>query len=322
MEFTTNYGWNMPEPTDPVNSSAEYAENMESIDGVVKDIADEVTYVDEGLTALSQTVAGKVNKSGDTMTGALNMSGSKIQNVATPTQGSDAATKAYVDNIAGGEYLKLDGSSTMEGDIAMGGHKVTGLPSSGPVNANDAVPKWYVIEKTVTYEEGLTADLNANNNTISALGTPTFNYDAATKKYVDDNDALNLPLDGGTMSGAISMNGNAIHQLPVTPTYNTDAATKGYVDGFTVTFTLSDSTMTCDKTFAEISAAINNNKFIRMKQKQSGDNRVYYTTSYSYFPNSSITFDYPYNALDGSTELRFIRMASTGTIKYYTRLLS
>lgn len=189
MELTTNYGWSMPEPTDPVNSSAEYAENMELIDGVVKDIADEVTAVDQGLTALALTVAGKVSKAGDTMTGALNMGGSKIQNVATPTAGSDAATKAYVDNIATVDLIKKDGSVDFEANQSMGGHKLTNLPTSGSYNAGDAIPKQYVTDNAVTYAEGLTADLNANNQKISALGTPTFNYDATTKKYVDDADA-------------------------------------------------------------------------------------------------------------------------------------
>lgn len=200
MEFTTNYGWNKPEPTDPVNSSAEYAENMESIDGIVKDIADEVTAVDDGLTALAQTVGNKVNKNGDTMTGALHMSGSKVDGLATPTQANDAATKAYVDN-KGSNYINKDGSVAMEADLPMGGCKVTNLKSSGPFNANDAIPKWYMIENAVTYAEGLTADLNANNNTISALATPTYNYDAATKKYVDDKFvSFEIHFDRGTVT--------------------------------------------------------------------------------------------------------------------------
>lgn len=191
MELTTNYGWSMPEPTDPVNSSAEYAENMELIDGVVKDIADEVTAVDQGLTALATTVAGKVSKAGDTMTGDLNMGGNGIKGIATASisSGTDAVNKQYVDNVATADCIKKDGSVDFEANQSMGGHKLTNLPTSGSYNAGDAIPKQYVTDNAVTYAEGLTSDLNANNQKISSLGTPTFNYDAATKKYVDDADA-------------------------------------------------------------------------------------------------------------------------------------
>jgi hypothetical protein len=42
----------------------------------------------------------KVSKSGDTMSGVLDMGSSKITNLGTPTASGDATTKAYVDSIA------------------------------------------------------------------------------------------------------------------------------------------------------------------------------------------------------------------------------
>lgn len=47
-----------------------------------------------------------VNVSGDTMTGALNMGSNKITSVGTPTDATDAATKAYVDATAEGLAVK------------------------------------------------------------------------------------------------------------------------------------------------------------------------------------------------------------------------
>lgn len=47
-----------------------------------------------------------VNVSGDTMAGALNMGGNKITSLGTPTDGTDAATKAYVDATAEGLSVK------------------------------------------------------------------------------------------------------------------------------------------------------------------------------------------------------------------------
>jgi hypothetical protein len=78
------------------------------------------------------------------------VSGKAIINVATPTNDTDAANKEYVDDqissintsIEGIEdalegYLKLDGTSTMTGDLQMGSKKITGL-ADGEANT-DAV---------------------------------------------------------------------------------------------------------------------------------------------------------------------------------------
>jgi len=43
-----------------------------------------------------------------------------------------------------------------------------------------------------------------------------------SKKYVDDADALRLPLSGGTLTGALTLSGP--------PTTNLHAASKQYVD--------------------------------------------------------------------------------------------
>ena len=45
----------------------------------------------------------KLPLSGGTMTGAINMGSKKITSLATPTEKTDAATKGYVDSIAGGQ---------------------------------------------------------------------------------------------------------------------------------------------------------------------------------------------------------------------------
>jgi hypothetical protein len=85
-------------------------------------------------------VGTAVQKSGDTMTGDLDMGGNELQNLAAPSAPDDATTKDYVDtNLAG----KLDTSGgTMSGDIDMGGQMVNNLGT--PVATDDAATKGYV----------------------------------------------------------------------------------------------------------------------------------------------------------------------------------
>ncbi len=51
------------------------------------------------LDDVSDDIAGKVDKAGDTMSGTLDMSSNLIRNLLSPTQDQDAATKKYIDDI-------------------------------------------------------------------------------------------------------------------------------------------------------------------------------------------------------------------------------
>jgi hypothetical protein len=66
-------------------------------------------------------------------------------------------------------------------------------------------------------------------NKITGMGDPVANQDAATKVYVDTQDALKLSLSGGTMTGAIDMGSSKI-TTTYTPTNAADLTTKTYVD--------------------------------------------------------------------------------------------
>ena len=91
-------------------------------------------------TSIATELAKKLDKTGGTMTGAINMGSNKITALGTPTVTGDAATKGYVDTADG---LKLDkAGGLMSGAIAMGGNKVTGL--AAPTDTADATTKGYV----------------------------------------------------------------------------------------------------------------------------------------------------------------------------------
>lgn len=51
------------------------------------------------LEDVSASIAGKVNKAGDTMSGTLDMGSNFVRNLPEPVQGTDAARKSYVDSL-------------------------------------------------------------------------------------------------------------------------------------------------------------------------------------------------------------------------------
>jgi len=92
-------------------------------------------------TTVTNSIATKLAKSGGTMTGILAMGTNKITGLGTPSAGTDAVNKAYVDaGGSGGNKLNLSGG-TMSGVIAMGANKITGV--SNPTQAQDASTKGY-----------------------------------------------------------------------------------------------------------------------------------------------------------------------------------
>ena len=198
-----------------------------------------------GVTSAVQTqINNKVAKAGDTMTGALTLSGA-------PTLANHAATKSYVDTA---DALK----------VAKAGDTMTGLLtlSAAPTADLHAATKKYVDDGLIAHStdndlhltatqnaflDGLTAtatEANYLSGVTSSIQTqingkvaksgdtmtgaltlpaaPTLDLHAATKKYVDDAAALKINKAGDTMTGLLTLSGD--------PTATGHAATKNYVD--------------------------------------------------------------------------------------------
>ena len=198
-----------------------------------------------GVTSAVQTqINNKVAKAGDTMTGALTLSGA-------PTLANHAATKSYVDTA---DALK----------VAKAGDTMTGLLtlSAAPTADLHAATKKYVDDGLIAHStdndlhltatqnaflDGLTAtatEANYLSGVTSSIQTqingkvaksgdtmtgaltlpaaPTLDLHAATKKYVDDAAALKINKAGDTMTGLLTLSG--------APTAANHAATKTYVD--------------------------------------------------------------------------------------------
>ena len=81
------------------------------------------------------------------MTNHMNMNNKKITNLQTPTNGTDAATKKYVDDKSTNPpdlspFFKKDGSTPMTGNLNLNGNKIVNLED--PASDSDAANKKYI----------------------------------------------------------------------------------------------------------------------------------------------------------------------------------
>ena len=158
-----------------------------------------------------------------TINGSLDMNAgtaSTITGLSNPVQGSDAATKTYVDaevaaviDAAPGALDTLNELAAALGDDADFSTTITNsiatkLPKAGGT---------------------MTGPIAMGTSKITGLGTPTAGTDAATKTYTDTADALKVSKSGDTMSGVLAMGANKITGV-ADPTTAQDASTKNYTD--------------------------------------------------------------------------------------------
>mgnify|MGYP002796066485 FL=1 len=161
-----------------------------------QDAADKAQDAETTANNIAGSLAGKVNKTGDTMTGPLVLPGD-------PTEDNQAATKKYVDEHGGGgNYLPLAGG-TMKGPINvsvvrstdgsgsqlnLSERRVGTTLSSGSLgvsiidNPGSKTPSGYL---GLYKDSSSTPHITAANMDITDLKDPTNAQDAATKAYVD-----------------------------------------------------------------------------------------------------------------------------------------
>ncbi len=194
------------------------------------------------LSLAGGTMSGNINMGGNDIDGLNSIStdsvllqaGGTVENVPVPTNSTDAANKQYVDDNTTNK-LPLSGGY-MSGALNMGSNEIS---------------------NALLTDVSLGGSLNANNQGVINLPTPSNSTDAANKQYVDDAAAqalnaansytdaglaLKLDLSGGEMVGGINMGANDISNVGsitlnggtvvnvATPTDTLDAANKQYVD--------------------------------------------------------------------------------------------
>lgn len=140
MDKSTYYQLNLPTATDPAD----------------------ISKLTENFTKIDTALHGKLSTP---ITSDIDLNGHRIKNIGQAQSSEDVATvgdvSVAVQQVSDAALFKSGG--TMTGNIAMGGNKVTGLPT--PTDATDAVNKEYVDGKNwsrlVDYtQETDVADLN------------------------------------------------------------------------------------------------------------------------------------------------------------------
>jgi len=179
--------------------------------------------------------------------GAMNITGS--MNVTGHIAAGDVVPKTNNTYYLGSpsyEWKKL-----YVGEIELNGVSRTTWSSGSAFSCSD------LSSCSITSMGTTSGDFSMNSHKITSLATPTLTYDAATKKYVDDNagsfscsDLSGCNLDDlGTTDADFSMNSHKITSL-ATPINDSDAATRNYVDtvadsissfGSTITPTTNDA---------------------------------------------------------------------------------
>ena len=177
-----------------------------------------VTPRDDASATSRKYVDGKLNTKADKsilsqyikrdgsvqMVGGLQMNGNRITGLTNvPYYNGEAANKRYVDDKVNvkadksdlDDYLKLDGTKPMQGNINMNNNRITRLPD--PQLADEPVTRKFLANtNTLFYNIFLDLDGNSkmrgnikmNDKRITGLtNLPNVDDEATNKKYVDDN---------------------------------------------------------------------------------------------------------------------------------------
>ena len=229
-------------------------EGVESSDAVTKHQLE--TAINSKINT-SPSLNNYVKKDSPEVGADLDMKGYAIKNLKlTPTSNSSASSKRYVDQKAGSkadksdlnQFLKLDGSKQMSGNLQMNGKRVVGLTNVPGYNG-EATNKRYVDTKLndkanksdlndylkldgTTLMQG---DLNMNNKRILKLPDPQLADEPVTRIFLTITNSLFyndfLDLNGNSkMRGNIQMIDNRITGLSNPPNSDDEATNKKYVD--------------------------------------------------------------------------------------------
>ena len=208
--------------------------NSSAISEITEALQDSVVVLQNTTDALEST---KVSKSGDTMSGVLNMELNKIINVGNPTNNYDAMNKIYAESTFTSNILNQIDQLYVPNRSAVTTVYVNNIANIAQTNAIITAASNANILYVSKNVPVVTGNLNMSNHSIFNLTNPINMQDASTKAYVDLSNANMLntigsnfaALSGATFSGIVSLGANKITNL-ANPINSMDAANKAYVD--------------------------------------------------------------------------------------------
>ena len=142
----------------------------------------------------------KLPLSGGTMTGAINMGSKKITSLATPTASTDAATKGYVDTVAGGQ---IDPSTFATKEELNGKlDKTGGTTTWFDLTSNQSI----ILNARTSVTIGTTNDttgsisINTKSLKIPTATSTSEETEAVNIKYLLDNFGSRTGIDDGVLA--------------------------------------------------------------------------------------------------------------------------
>lgn len=165
------------------DSSGAISVNTATIQARVADVSDtEIGYLNGVTSAIQTQIDSKLNKAGDTMTGALTLSGA-------PTDPLHAATKGYVDAAVEGLHVHPSVKAATTGNITLSTDVENGDTLDGITLATG--DRILVKDQTTKSQNGIYV--------VSASGAPTRATDFDTAAEIDSGDFVFV--DSGTTYG-------------------------------------------------------------------------------------------------------------------------
>ena len=147
----------------------------------VTDVSDtEIGYLNGVTSAIQTQLDNKLALAGGTMTGAIAMGTNKITGLGTPTDATDAATKAYVDAVAEGLHVHESARVTTDANVSLANALENGDTLSGVTLATG--DRVLVKNQTTTSENGIYV-VQASGQAVRAL-------DFNTAAEVDSGDFI------------------------------------------------------------------------------------------------------------------------------------
>jgi hypothetical protein len=227
--FVTNDASGVIQSTS-VTASRAVATDVNGLPVAAATTATELGFVSGVTSAIQTQFTGKVSKTGDTMSGALNMGSQLITNLATPVSTTDAANKTYVDTAISGlnsfsdALFRVTASGDATKKIALSATAITTATTRTITMPNANVDLGLVataIQRAGTVP--FTANQPMGTFKLTGLGAGTGVGDS-----VRFEQAI-LVTGTNAFTAAQSMGGFLLTNL-ATPVSTTDATTKAYVD--------------------------------------------------------------------------------------------